>query len=63
MMVYLDGCCWNRPFDDQSQSRVRLEAEAVLSILELADARKLEVAGSDIVDDELSQMQQSAHEG
>jgi predicted nucleic acid-binding protein len=46
----------NRPFDDQAQNRVRLEAEAVLSILEMAGTGKLELAGSDIIDDELSQM-------
>jgi hypothetical protein len=28
--IYLDLCCVNRPFDDQHQARVRLEAEAVL---------------------------------
>jgi predicted nucleic acid-binding protein len=56
MIIYLDVCCWNRPFDDQSQNRVRLEAEAVLSILEMAGQGKLELAGSDIVDDELSEM-------
>lgn len=54
--VYLDVCCLNRPFDDQSQNRVRLEAEAVLSILEMATAGKLKLASSDIIDDELSQM-------
>jgi hypothetical protein len=32
MRVYLDNCCFNRPFDDQSQARVRLEAEAKLEI-------------------------------
>ena len=31
--IYLDVCCLNRPFDDQEQDRVRLEAEAVLLIL------------------------------
>jgi len=31
--IYLDTCCLNRPFDDQTQDRVRLEAEAVLIIL------------------------------
>ncbi len=31
--VYLDVCCLNRPFDDQRQSRIRLESEAVLLIL------------------------------
>src|SRR5947207_3343542 len=56
MQLYLDVCCLNRPFDDQSQTRVRLEAEAVLSILEMAEANELEIIGSDIVDDELSQM-------
>jgi predicted nucleic acid-binding protein len=56
MTIYLDVCCLNRPFDDQSQNRVRLEAEAVLSILEMAGTRKLELASSDIIHDELSQM-------
>jgi predicted nucleic acid-binding protein len=56
MKLYLDVCCLNRPFDDQSQNRVRLEAEAVLSILELAESGELEIIGSDIIDDELSEM-------
>lgn len=56
MTVYLDVCCLNRPFDDQSQNRVRLEAEAVLSILEMAAAGQLKLASSDIIDDELSLM-------
>jgi predicted nucleic acid-binding protein len=56
MKLYLDVCCLNRPFDDQSQTRVRLEAEAVLSILELAEFGELEIIGSDIIDDELSEM-------
>ena len=29
-MIYLDVCCLNRPFDDQTQERIRLESEAVL---------------------------------
>jgi len=32
MLIYLDLCCFNRPFDDQSQSRIRLETEAKLAI-------------------------------
>ncbi|NOX62816.1 MAG: type II toxin-antitoxin system VapC family toxin [Chloroflexi bacterium] len=34
MDVYLDNCCLNRPFDDQSQIRIRLETEAKLKIQE-----------------------------
>jgi len=30
--IYLDICCYNRPFDDQSQMKVRLETEAKLYI-------------------------------
>jgi predicted nucleic acid-binding protein len=33
MRVYLDMCCLKRPFDDQSQPRIRLESEAVLALL------------------------------
>jgi len=32
MRSYLDNCCFNRPFDDQSQIRIRLESEAKLKI-------------------------------
>jgi hypothetical protein len=31
--IYLDVCCFNRPFDDQRPERVRMEAEAVKGIL------------------------------
>jgi hypothetical protein len=33
MRLYIDLSCFNRPFDDQSQERIRLETEAVLSVL------------------------------
>ncbi len=35
MRVYFDACCLNRPFDDQSQDRIRLESEAVKIIMDL----------------------------
>lgn len=35
MRIYLDVCCLNRPFDDQSQERIRLESEAVKLVLDL----------------------------
>ena len=33
MRLYIDLSCFNRPFDDQGQERIRLETEAVLSVL------------------------------
>jgi predicted nucleic acid-binding protein len=35
-IVYLDICCFKRPFDDATQERVRREAEAVATILDHA---------------------------
>src|ERR1051326_5935226 len=32
--IYLDVCCLNRPFNDQTQERIRLEAEAVLLVVD-----------------------------
>ena len=34
MKVYMDVCCLNRPFDDQSQERIKLESETVLMIFD-----------------------------
>jgi len=34
MKIYLDNCCFNRPFDDQSHLRIRLESEAKLRVQE-----------------------------
>ncbi len=33
MKIYLDVCCLNRPFDDQTQDRIHLESEAVITVL------------------------------
>ena len=33
MNIYMDVCCLNRPFDDQTQDRIYIESEAVLKIL------------------------------
>ena len=32
MLLYLDNCCFNRPFDDQSQLRISLETQAKLFV-------------------------------
>jgi hypothetical protein len=48
--IYLDNCCFNRPFDDQRQMRVRLEAEAKLCIQEQIRGGTLELTWSYILD-------------
>ena len=32
MSVYLDNCCYNRPFDDQNQLKIAIESAAKLAI-------------------------------
>jgi len=50
MRVYLDNCSFNRPFDDQSQLRIQLEAEAKLFIQRKVYEGQLELAWSYILD-------------
>lgn len=50
MRVYLDNCCFKRPFDDQRQARVRLEAEAKLWIQEQIRSGMLELVWSYMLD-------------
>jgi predicted nucleic acid-binding protein len=55
MRVYLDVCCLNRPFDDQTQDRIRLEAEAVILILRHLESKDWQWIGSEAVDLEIIQ--------
>jgi predicted nucleic acid-binding protein len=50
MRVYLDNCCFNRPFDDQSLLSIRLETEAKLGIQEKIKSRHLSLGWSYILD-------------
>ena len=53
--IYLDTCCLNRPFDDQSQERLRLESEAVLAILSRIEKGEWNWVGSEVLIDEIEQ--------
>jgi len=48
MKIYLDNCCYNRPFDDQTQLRIRLEAEAIKTILKLHEQGLWEIVVSQV---------------
>jgi predicted nucleic acid-binding protein len=54
MKIYLDVCCLNRPFDDQTQVRIHLEAEAILSIIQSAEDNEWQWISSDAVAYEIS---------
>ena len=54
MKIYLDNCCFNRPFDDQKQLRIKLEAEAKLRIQEEIRSGTFQLVWSYILDYENS---------
>lgn len=47
MKLYLDMCCLKRPFDDQSDARIHMEALAVEVILHLCREGRHELVTSD----------------
>lgn len=56
MKIYLDCCCLQRPFDDKSQPRVAVEAEAILVVLALCESDLLEIFSSDALLLEINQI-------
>ena len=51
--IYLDVCCLNRPFDEQTQERVRLETGAVVEILRRVEVGEWVWISSEAVQDEV----------
>ncbi len=54
MKVYLDNCCYNRPYDDLDDLPVSLEAQAKLYVQSLIKRKELTLASSFILDYENS---------
>jgi predicted nucleic acid-binding protein len=50
LKIYLDSCCFNRPFDDQSDLWVRLETEAKLRIQEMVREQTVALLWSSVLD-------------
>jgi predicted nucleic acid-binding protein len=48
--LYLDNCSFNRPFDDQSQLKIRLETEAKIAIQKQIIKGKFDLVWSYILD-------------
>lgn len=51
--IYLDVCCLNRPFDDQTQLRIRLETEAILEIISRCRTGEWELLSSTALESEI----------
>ena len=60
MRIYLDNCCLQRPLDDQSNPRVRIETEAVFVVLAAVRAGELSLMGSEALDYEVGRIPDEA---
>jgi predicted nucleic acid-binding protein len=56
MRIYLDNCCLQRPLDDQTHPRVRVETEALFVVLVAVQAGHLNLLGSEALDYELGRI-------
>ncbi len=56
MRIYLDVCCLQRPFDDQTQPRIRVESEAVLAVLAEVEAGSATLLTSDALEYEIQRI-------
>ncbi len=53
MRIYLDSCSLQRPLDDQTQARIRVETEAVLAILAATQAGDIVLLNSEALEYEM----------
>ncbi len=51
--IYLDACCLNRPFNDQTQDRIRLETEAIVLIMGHLQTDQWRWIGSEVLGTEI----------
>ena len=50
MQIYLDMCCFNRPYDDQTQARIHLETGAKLLLQQKVKDAECDLIGSSVLD-------------
>ena len=53
MRIYFDNCCLNRPYDDLTNNAVRMECEAILSIIDNCGTSNWSYFSSDVLLDEI----------
>ena len=63
MRIFLDACSFQRPFDDRSQPRINIEAEALLTILRLVESGHLELLSSEVLRFEIDRVPNQYRKG
>ncbi|MCL2187599.1 MAG: hypothetical protein FWC16_05820 [Defluviitaleaceae bacterium] len=54
MRVYLDNCCYSRPYDGQKQIKIQLETEAKLFIQSLVKLKAIKLVASFVLMEEVN---------
>jgi predicted nucleic acid-binding protein len=53
LLIYMDCCCLNRPYDNQIQDKIRIESNTIMAILFKCFYGKWKLIGSDILEYEI----------
>ena len=53
ILIYMDCCCLNRPSDDQTQDKIRIETDAIMAVLYKCFYGNWKLIGSDIIEYEI----------
>lgn len=56
LKLYLDNCCYNRPFDNLEQEKINLEANAIENIFTKCINKEIEIYKSMAIDFEISKI-------
>lgn len=56
LKLYLDNCCYNRPFDNLEQEKINLEANAIENIFRKHINKEVEIYKSMAIDFEISKI-------
>jgi hypothetical protein len=51
--IYMDCCCLNRPADDQTQDKIRIETDTIIAILFKCYYSSWKLIGSDVIEFEI----------
>jgi hypothetical protein len=54
MLIYMDCCCLNRPNDDQTIDKIRIESDVIIAILFKCFYGSWQLIGSDIIEYEIT---------
>jgi len=53
ILIYMDCCCLNRPYDDQTQDKIRIESDVIAAILSNCFYGSWKLIGSDVIEYEI----------